>query len=182
MTGYLLFWGIKRPGWTHLPDLLAHDGEHPEIQHILGDGRTGGWGKLEIHQQHIGKQQEEEEIHQDVAQKWGHRCKPELAPSWHYKRTLWRSLWRPCRGEGRHIVTTTTAAPPGFLSTLFFFSRRVTFNESQLGGVWMICFSLTGETQNTLSVHQHTFGIHSTLKTLEFYMCLMSEKEKTVAP
>lgn len=58
-----------RPGCTHLPDLLAHDGEHPEVQHILRDGWTRGWWGLKVHQQHVGKQQEEEEVHQDVAQK-----------------------------------------------------------------------------------------------------------------
>lgn len=108
------------PGWTHLSDLLTHDGEHPEIQHILRDGRTGGWGRLEVHQQHIGKQQEEEEIHQDVAQKWGHGCKPELAPSWHYKRTLWRSLWHPCGGEGRYCYYYDSCTARFPLNTIFF--------------------------------------------------------------
>lgn len=54
---------------THLPDLLTHNGEYPEVQHILRDGRTRGRRGLEVHQQHVGKQQEEEEVHQDVAQK-----------------------------------------------------------------------------------------------------------------
>lgn len=66
---------------AHLPDLLAHNGEYPEVQHILSDGWTGGRRRLEVHQQHVGKQQEEEEVHQDVAQKRGDRCKPELTPS-----------------------------------------------------------------------------------------------------
>lgn len=54
---------------THLSDFLTHDGEHPEVQHILSDGWTGRWRGLEVHQQHVGKKQEEEEVHQDVAQK-----------------------------------------------------------------------------------------------------------------
>lgn len=78
---------------TYLPDLLTHDGEYPEVQHILSDGRTIRRRGLEVHQQHVRKQQEEEEVHQDVAQKWGDGCKPELSPSWHYERTLWWSAW-----------------------------------------------------------------------------------------
>lgn len=65
----LLLHDSKTPLRTHLPDLLAHNGEYPEVQHILSDGRTRGWRRLEVHQQHVGKQQEEEEVHQDVAQK-----------------------------------------------------------------------------------------------------------------
>lgn len=76
---------------THLPDLLAHNGEYPEVEHIFSDGWTLGRRALEVHQEHIGKQQEEEEVHEDIPQKCGDRRKPELPPSWHYKRTLWRS-------------------------------------------------------------------------------------------
>lgn len=88
----------KMPPCTHLPDLLTNDGEYPEVQHILRDGWTRLL-RLEVHQQHISKQQEEEEVHEDVAQKWGDRCKPELTPSWHYERTLRRPskswcVWR----------------------------------------------------------------------------------------
>lgn len=66
---------------THLPDLLAHNGEHPEVEHVLGDGGTRGRLPLEVHQQHVGEQQEEEEVHENVAQKRGHGREPELSPS-----------------------------------------------------------------------------------------------------
>lgn len=88
----------KMPLCTHLPDLLTHNGEHPEVQNILGDSWTQGWRTLEVHQQHVGKQQEEKEVHQDVAQKRSDGSKPELTPSGHYERTLRRSLrlWYTC--------------------------------------------------------------------------------------
>lgn len=82
----------KTPLCTHLPDLLTHNGEHPEVQDILGDSWTQGWRTLEVHQQHVGKQQEEKEVHQDVAQKRRDGSKPELTPSGHYEGTLRRSL------------------------------------------------------------------------------------------
>lgn len=66
---YLLLHLSKTPLCTHLPDLLTNDGEHPEIKHILSDGRARGWGGLKVHQKHIGEQQEEEEVHQDVTHK-----------------------------------------------------------------------------------------------------------------
>lgn len=99
----------ERPSFcTHLPDLLANDGEHPEVEHILSDGRTSGRLPLEVHQQHVGKQQEEEEVHENVAQKWGHGCKPELSPPWYDEGPLgWPLRLRDaCGGRtvGDHVV------------------------------------------------------------------------------
>lgn len=88
----LLLYDSTTPLCTHLPDLLTHNGEHPEVQNILGDSWTQGRRALEVHQQHVGKQQEEKEVHQDVAQKRSDGSKPELTPSGHYERTLRRSL------------------------------------------------------------------------------------------
>lgn len=73
---------------THLSDLLTHYGEHPEVEHILSDGRARRRRGLEVHQQHVGEEQEKQEVHEDVAQKRGDGREPELAPAGHDVRTL----------------------------------------------------------------------------------------------
>lgn len=52
---------------THLPDFFTHYGEHPKVQDTFRGGWTRWWSGLEIHQQHVRKEQEEEEVHEDVA-------------------------------------------------------------------------------------------------------------------
>lgn len=78
---------------THLPDLLANDGEHPEVENVFCDGGTGRRRPLEVHQQHVGEQQEEEEVHENVAQKRGDGREPELSPSWYDEGPLGWALW-----------------------------------------------------------------------------------------
>lgn len=65
---------------THLPDLLQHQREHPEVERDLGPRRPLR-GRPEVHQQHVGEEEEEGEVHEHVAQEHGHGRAPELPPA-----------------------------------------------------------------------------------------------------
>jgi len=54
---------------TNLPNLFTHEGENPKVKHKFQSGRAVGVRGLEVHQQNIGKQVEEQEVHQHVAKK-----------------------------------------------------------------------------------------------------------------
>ena len=49
-------------GGTYLPQLLAHQGEEPEVDEVLAPGGRG----LEVHHEHVGEEAEEGEVGQDV--------------------------------------------------------------------------------------------------------------------
>ena len=54
--------GWSGSGLAHLPQLLAHQGEEPDVDEELAAGGLG----LEVHHEHVGKQAEEGEVGQDV--------------------------------------------------------------------------------------------------------------------
>lgn len=56
-------------GGEHLPCLLAHQGEKPQVDEVLAPGRRG----LEVHHEHIGKQAEKGEIGEDIQVEDDHR-------------------------------------------------------------------------------------------------------------
>ena len=83
-------WGLVgvSPGGPHgqaaqaatqpLAELLAEQGEGPEVeQQLQGAGRLG----LEVNEQHVGEEQQEEEVADHVAHEGSHRCSPELGPA-----------------------------------------------------------------------------------------------------
>lgn len=72
---------LRDRGSVYLSNLFAHNGEYPEIQQELPEGWTLWRWRLEVHQQHIGKQKQEQEVHQDVAEEGGDRRVPELSPT-----------------------------------------------------------------------------------------------------
>ena len=47
---------------AHLPQLLTHQGEEPDVDEVLAARGLG----LEVHHEHVGKQAEEGEVGQDV--------------------------------------------------------------------------------------------------------------------
>lgn len=52
----------KGAGRAHLPQLLAHEGEEPEVNEVLAARGCG----LEVHHEHVGEQAEEGKVGQDV--------------------------------------------------------------------------------------------------------------------
>lgn len=73
---------------TDLSDFLQHQCEHPEIEGNLGSRRPLGWWP-EVHQQDIGEQEEECEVHDHIPQEHSHRSAPELPPPCEQEGSLW---------------------------------------------------------------------------------------------
>lgn len=72
---------VKRTeAWNHLPQLLQHQGEDPEVEHELRhpgpDGR-----RTEVQQEHVGEEEEEGKVHDDITQEDGDGSAPEAAPA-----------------------------------------------------------------------------------------------------
>lgn len=66
---------------NHLPQLLQHQGEDPEVEHELRRSGPEGRRRAEVQQEHVGEEEEEGEVHDDVAEEDGDRSAPEAAPA-----------------------------------------------------------------------------------------------------
>lgn len=65
----------------HLSQFFQHQGEDPEVEHYLRGSRAGGRRWAEVEQEHVGEEEEEGEVHDDITEKHGDRCAPEEAPA-----------------------------------------------------------------------------------------------------
>lgn len=72
---------VQKCADTHLSELFQHQGENPKVQNYLGCSRSMGRGRAEVQQQHVGEEEEESEVHDDVAEEHGDRSAPEAAPA-----------------------------------------------------------------------------------------------------
>lgn len=72
---------VQKCANIHLSELFQHQGEDPEVQNYLGCSGSMGWGRAEVQQQHVGEEEEESEVHDDVAEEHGDRSAPEAAPA-----------------------------------------------------------------------------------------------------
>lgn len=75
-----------------LAQLLAQQREGPEVQQQLEDTRLCG---LELHQQHVGKQKQEQQVTDHVTQEGGHWGAPEVRPALGEPTTAEGTSWPP---------------------------------------------------------------------------------------
>lgn len=65
----------------HLSKFLQHQGEDPEVEHDLGGSRAKGRRRAKVQQEHVGEEEEEGEVHDDIAKKHSDRSAPEAMPA-----------------------------------------------------------------------------------------------------
>lgn len=65
---------------NHLPEFLQHQGEDPEVEHQLRYSGPIGRGRTEVQQEHIGEEEEEGKVHDDVTEEDGDGSAPEAVP------------------------------------------------------------------------------------------------------
>lgn len=72
---------VQKRADIHLSELFKHQGEDPEVENYLGCSGSEGRGRAEVQQQHVGEEEEESEVHDDVAEEHGDGSAPEAAPA-----------------------------------------------------------------------------------------------------
>lgn len=66
---------------NHLSQFLQHQGEDPEVEHELRRSRPEGRRRTEVQQEHVGEEEEEGKVHDDITEEDGDRSAPEAAPA-----------------------------------------------------------------------------------------------------
>lgn len=66
---------------SHLSKFFQHQGEDPEVEHDLWGSRAKGRGRAKVQQEHVGEEEEEGKVHDDITEKHSDRSAPEAMPA-----------------------------------------------------------------------------------------------------